>query len=80
MGRLYNFSLPYIIPGFLKSAAISKLKNADVWLDLPPDLQDRLLDRSWNSVEVTAEDLDRIPHRAWCTIADHLNLDWEDDE
>jgi hypothetical protein len=78
-GRTYLFELPYDIAGFKASIGAGELKEAGLWDQIPPDLQQRLDAEGMftGPLHVTKQDLDRIPTPAWAKIAAMLNLQWK---
>lgn len=78
MARKYEFDLPYDVPFFGVGMAISELKEAGAWKDLPGSLRNKIecAQRSWAGVSITQEDCDLIPDEMWEKIAERLNLKW----
>lgn len=76
IGRTYNFPLPYKLGRIKVPFAISHLKSAGVWGNIPSDMKRRLEKAGWGGVNITKHDLDRLDDKTWGLIADKLGLKW----
>jgi hypothetical protein len=75
--RIYEFELPYMLPGMFAGRAVSEIQSMGLWARVPKKLQKKLSEASWWSpVEITKADLDGIPDDLWKKLAERLNLKW----
>jgi hypothetical protein len=76
--RSYAFELPYRIPIYGVGFAVSKLKQIEVWEQLPRALRVKIKSakESWSSLKITKSDLDAIPDEVWHVIATEFDLEW----
>lgn len=78
--RVYHFKLPYTIQAVYLHYGIGQLKKEGAWAKLPKKLQTswERAEASWHSVIVTKEDIDSIDDATWKSIANKLNLKYDE--
>lgn len=76
--REYLFDLPQIIPGWKIVMGRSEIQEFPGYDEIPEDLRTRLEEATMaDSVEVTQDDLDRLPDPFWTAASLILNLPWQ---
>jgi hypothetical protein len=77
--RHYKIDLPLSVPSMFVPTYIQKMKDMNLWDELPESLQEKATTatQNWCGLDLTQEDLDSIPDEAWGDIATQLNIEWD---
>ena len=75
--RIYYFDVPINVPGWKIGLGREQIENYPGYSDAPEDLRQRIAETTFSStLEITEDDLNRLPDELWERMAADLQLDW----